>query len=318
MEATSFADVARGAVPMGLTPNWTALAGSPVPAPAHGGWLGHVVPGAAFIGLGLHWLAAVSVAAAAATPAAPYRTRAWWPALGCTESAFPVEPVAMLAACVIGINGELWVGHGNSFQGLGRRDGSGYFDLGHLAQWQHVTMYAAFAMCAIVSLLTRRFPASIPAGAPHAALAGALSLEAVLFAFHLEGTAFDVRAHTLLVITIVACAAATLAEAAWPAAPVLGLARAHAALLQGVWFCVLARVLFEGRRAWDPRYHGGYMMLPALLAAWAVALGGLCAAACLLAPLACRGGRPKAAPLRTAGDAELVRARWGGEAGSLA
>ena len=164
----------------------------------------------------------------------------------------------MLAACFLGVNGELWLGH-DSLRTLTR--GDGYLEIAHLAEFQHVGMYCAFSLAATVSLLTHRFPSAMPAGAPHAALAGAFTLEAALFAFHLEGTAFDVRAHTLLVLTIVACALATSAEAAWPARPELGFARAHAVLLQGIWFCALARVLFEGRRAWDPRYHGGYMFL---------------------------------------------------------
>jgi hypothetical protein len=53
MEATPFEAIARGAVPMGMAPDWAALAGSPVPAPAHGGWLGHIIPGVSFVALGL-------------------------------------------------------------------------------------------------------------------------------------------------------------------------------------------------------------------------------------------------------------------------
>ena len=52
MNATSFDDIARGAVPMGQHPDWAALNGSPVPLPSHGGWLGHIVPGVAFMALG--------------------------------------------------------------------------------------------------------------------------------------------------------------------------------------------------------------------------------------------------------------------------
>lgn len=41
----------RGEQPMG-TPDWDLLNATPVPQPMHGGWLGHVVPGIAFLSLG--------------------------------------------------------------------------------------------------------------------------------------------------------------------------------------------------------------------------------------------------------------------------
>ena len=66
-------------------------------------------------------------------------------------------------------------------------------------------------------------------------------------------------------------------------APALGVARAHATWMQGLWFATLARVLFEGRRAWDPRYHGGYMFLPAAFAFWAIGAGFVCVAAFVVA-----------------------------------
>ena len=53
MEATPFDEIMKGAVPMGQNPDWAALNGSPVPRPSHGGWLGHIVPGVAFIALGV-------------------------------------------------------------------------------------------------------------------------------------------------------------------------------------------------------------------------------------------------------------------------
>lgn len=53
MEATSFEDIMKGAVPMGQNPDWAALNATPVPQPTHGGWLGHIVPGVAFISLGV-------------------------------------------------------------------------------------------------------------------------------------------------------------------------------------------------------------------------------------------------------------------------
>lgn len=153
-------------------------------------------------------------------------------------------------------------------------------------------MYCAFALSAAVDLAAFYAPDILPDGAPHAALAGAFFLEAGLFAFHLEGTAFDVRAHTLLTCLITTCAILTTAEAAWPTTPILGVARSHATIMQGIWFCTLARVLFEGRRAYDPRYHGGYMFLPALLSFWAIGVGVVAFAIFVAAGVAKRRARP--------------------------
>ena len=46
----------------------------------------------------------------------------------------PLEPCLILALCLLGINGELWLGH-ESFRTLHRSDG--YLFQMHLAEWQH-------------------------------------------------------------------------------------------------------------------------------------------------------------------------------------
>jgi hypothetical protein len=84
---------------------------------------------------------------------------------------------------------------------------------------------------------------------PQAALAAAFIVEGLLFAFHLEGSELNWKAHLLLVLTIGAAAAAVLAEMHAPSSALLGVVRAQAVLLQGVWFMQIAKLLFEGARA---------------------------------------------------------------------
>ena len=96
-------------------------------------------------------------------------------------------------------------------------------------------------------------PATAASGAPEqAALGAAFIVEGLLFAFHLEGSALNWKAHLLLVISIFAAAGAVLAELRHPGSALLGIVRAQLVLLQGVWFMQIAKLLFEGARACAP------------------------------------------------------------------
>ena len=170
-------------------------------------------------------------------------------------------------------------------------------------------MYLAFCFSAFVSLAAhlssssssssgpnRRPSPLLPRRAPHFALAGAFALEFALFAFHLEGTALEIRAHKLLVVTIGCCAALSAVEAfspdGSPVAVEVASAKSLATWLQGCWFVALAKILFQGRRSMDPRYHGSMMFLPAILGFLALASGCLWVAAFLVGGVVLgKGGR---------------------------
>ena len=72
-----------------------------------------------------------------------------------------------------------------------------------------IALFLAVAAATRVALLVKA--ADVTTFNP--ALAGAFALEFALFAFHLEGTALDVRAHKILVVTIGCCATLAFAEA---------------------------------------------------------------------------------------------------------
>jgi len=74
----------------------------------------------------------------------------------------------------------------------------------------------------------------------------AFVVEGLLFAFHLEGSDLNWKAHFLLVMTIFAAVGAILGEIAAPGNVLLGMARAQLVMLQGVWFMQIAKLLFEG------------------------------------------------------------------------
>ena len=77
-------------------------------------------------------------------------------------------------------------------------------------------------------------------------LAGAFIVEGLLFSFHLEGSDLNRLAHLLLLITAYLCAAAVLAELRHPSCAFLGVARAQALALQGLWFVQICKMFFEG------------------------------------------------------------------------
>ena len=73
-------------------------------------------------------------------------------------------------------------------------------------------------------------------------------MEGLLFAFHLEGSDLNWKAHLLLVMSIFAAAAVILAELQFPQSALLGILRAQLVMLQGIWFMQIAKLLFEGAR----------------------------------------------------------------------
>ena len=76
-------------------------------------------------------------------------------------------------------------------------------------------------------------------------LGAALLVEGVLFGFHLKGTALDWRLHFLLVMAILLAAVVTWAEISRPQSVLLSTLRAQLVMLQGVWFCQIAQILFK-------------------------------------------------------------------------
>ena len=70
--------------------------------------------------------------------------------------------------------------------------------------------------------------------------------EGLLFAFHLKGTELDWKLHLLLVLLILGAAVCCFAEMAVQHSVVLATLRTQLVLLQGVWFCQIANILFVG------------------------------------------------------------------------
>ena len=182
------------------------------------------------------------------------------------------EPLLKVLLPLVGIAGELYINTGSWHSMMlpdGRIDGE------HLNNWQHSVMYAAFVLVGSVELLADAAPRLVPPGACALATALAFFLEGILFAFHLKGSVVEIKTHLVLVLSILLCTLAATAEGLRPRAPLAALARHAAVLLQGIWFCQAAVILFGNQFSGGPKWedsHVSAMALPPVFAAWALAV----------------------------------------------
>lgn len=115
-----------------------------------------------------------------------------------------------------------------------------------MANWQHVTMYGAFALSGIVDLLAA--PGLLAPGATYLAYAAAHANAAFLFWSHGEGALVADAVHRLLVLAFALASASALVEAVRPGSATRWL-RTAALFLVGAWFFVAAWILY--RSGWD-------------------------------------------------------------------
>ena len=71
-------------------------------------------------------------------------------------------------------------------------------------------------------------------------------VEGLLFAFHLKGSGLDWKLHFLLVLVVLLAGFCCFAEMQHPQSLLLSVVRAQLVLLQGIWFCQIAQILFRG------------------------------------------------------------------------
>jgi hypothetical protein len=83
----------------------------------------------------------------------------------------------------------------------------------------------------------------------------AFTVEGLLFAFHLEGDPLNYNMHLLLVMCVFGAALCIFSEIRFPNSILLSTLRALVVLLQGVWFCMIAKVLFEGTSGTKPMFE---------------------------------------------------------------
>lgn len=238
----------------------------------HGGFDGHVVPGAFFLVWGFWWtLTTFATYVQCLAARRGFRTRAWRPLPWGSPRlrSLPLEPLVKIVLPAFGILGELWLGH-ESWRNLYAADGK-FTD--NINDWQHSTMYLSFMASGVVDLLGHYLGA--PRGAELAFLALSFMSEGLLLVFHLKGPRVEVLVHLILVLQVFATVVAICVELAAPSSILAASARPWLTMLQGAWWIQTAYIMYKNAPQWDPDYMGSGMMVPVPFVLWSLGIAFL-------------------------------------------
>lgn len=186
----------------------------------------------------------------------PWHKLPWGPK---SLQALPLEPILKVALPLMGILGELWLGH-EQYMALYAPDGK--FNTGNINDWQHSMMYFSFVASGVVDLLSAS--AGLPATLSRAFLGLSFLVEGTLLVFHLKGPAIEVMVHLLLCLQIFATVLSVAAETLQPQSLVAAALRPLFTMAQGAWWVQTAYIMYRANPAWDPDYMGAEMMAPVL------------------------------------------------------
>lgn len=144
----------------------------------------------------------------------------------------------------------------------------------HYGNLQHISMFSAFILLAIVEGMEfMKLP--IPPKLGYATAFLAFAIEGILFSFHLHGrNSIDVTIHKLLIYVIFMCTVSVVCEAIAEKQVIAGYARDYFQLLQGVWFTTVGFILYNplpGATEWNSESHDHHMIIVSLFS-WMVML----------------------------------------------
>lgn len=138
----------------------------------------------------------------------------------------------------------------------------------HYGNAQHITMYFFFALSGVVDILTF-YGMTIPPDIDYISVILAFTMEALIFAYHLQGrTPMDVQVHMFLLYTVIGCVIATILECLYKKRVIPALLRTYFLILQGTWFIQIGFILYRPLTTpWDE--HGPrHMMLITVIFCW--------------------------------------------------
>lgn len=242
-------------------------------AHSRGTWGGHVLPGTFFALWGVWWLlSAISRwrCTNSADAKATFQSRPFWPL-----STRPLlEPQLKTVLPLVGVLVELWL-HPGDVRWRHALDATGEHWVAHsIVNWQHATMYSAFALSGVVDWLSASGRVVLPEGVSWACLSGAFFIEAFLLVEHLRmqaGLMWDI--HLLLIGAVLANALAVAASAQLQSFTST-LVCAWCTIAQGGWFLWQARILY-GANPWDREDEDNAMMLPVVFVFHLLAVASL-------------------------------------------
>lgn len=201
-----------------------------------GTFMGHLIPGAFFMSMAIWWIIQLfrRYFQSLLPNSAPFRsTLTFPPSCLCGRCrTWELEGFTKIVMCIVGITGEIITAFHD-----------GHFE--YLGNGQHATMFFFFGMSGVVDILIHcRLP--LPHGTEYFMIMLAVTVEAILFKFHLDGrSTLDVTLHTLLLYCIYAALVAFAVELKFRQQPLVALFRAFCVLVQGSWFIHVGYILYN-------------------------------------------------------------------------
>ncbi|XP_076356940.1 transmembrane protein 45B-like [Tachypleus tridentatus] len=220
---------------------------------------GHILPGSFFILFATWWTISLFNryfrTLNRRSPLVKFRASATFPCR-CFPHV-PVEGVLKVLFCAIGITGETVTAF----------DSQGRFTA--MVNAHHITMFFFFGVNGVVDIF-HLYKLPIPPDSDYVSMVMALSVEGLLFHFHLHGRSdMDAHLHTLLLYTVIASAMVLVVEINHRGNVLVVFLRAFFTLLQGTWFYQIGFILynpFPGVLPWDVNNHQQIMLVTAIFA----------------------------------------------------
>ncbi|CAH8528351.1 Transmembrane protein 45B [Schistosoma haematobium] len=160
----------------------------------------------------------------------------------CCKKSFPLDSLAKLVLCIIGIIGEVITGFSNDWIFV------------HIGNAQHSTMFSLFGLSGAIELCIFYGIFKIPLQSEYLFHGIALWGELFLFLFHLHHrNPLDVYLHLLLTGMIILGILVSVVELLNPHEPIYGLIRSWTYLMQGTWFWQVGAILYP-KTSWMPEW----------------------------------------------------------------
>lgn len=195
-----------------------------------GTFIGHILPGAGFVLLGLWHL--YNIIGGSVRSPWNYKTRTWFPPEGLGRHFRHTELYFIIAGACGSIAGELLP---DRFWSVTT----------HLNNFEHSTISLTLLFYAAFALAVDVLEIHVPQGWLHSAAAITLCVELLLFHFHsADHMGLEGHYHALLQFPIVVGIFALLMEIFILHLPVLGVLRSMSFVLQGSWFILMGFILW--------------------------------------------------------------------------
>uniref|UniRef100_A0A7S0RJJ5 Transmembrane protein 45B n=1 Tax=Chlamydomonas leiostraca TaxID=1034604 RepID=A0A7S0RJJ5_9CHLO len=248
--------------------------GKPFGAMGYGGrvssWSNHFLAGFALFFWALHWNLNIFKNYLTSSKHAPYTAQTTFTVFGVNVT-WSLEGVLKITLSFIGIIYQL-LGHGHWSDNV-CEDGTereGHFSITHMHSWENSWILFCFMVSGVVDVASVYL--DLPPNTQHFFTAAAFGLNAFMLR---QGTYVDMlddMCYYLMFLAATGTALAMVAEITTPESLWAGVTRVYCTWMQAIWYFACARILYEGRPAWDTMKPlpdmGPAMYVPVVFVMW--------------------------------------------------